>query len=233
MSILRLQYLHDINDCLEHEDSMNFYIKSERAFTRHHQEEIEIVFSGIDCVLNDERAIYCSSELTTGARLYDACREHKVKTRDELKAKLGKSWFATNIFEENVKLGKKFAQCVRNRLTDKTIVITPGPFMAPTWSQPEYLFFWEMLLRTRIKSACFNRNWQFSNGCTFEFAVAWDAGLPTLDHNGEPLKLEDGIQLMESAIHELEADGFDTSTLHENLGRLHAIQSGAGVLSPA
>ena len=192
-----------------------------------------MVFSAIDCVLNDERAIYCSSELTTGARLYEALRENKLKTAAELKEKLWKAWFGTHIFDANVKLGKEFAECVRNRLTDKTIVITPGPFTAPTWSQPEYLFFWEMLLRTRINSGCFNRNWQFSNGCTFEFAVALDAGLPTIDHNGEPLPLEAGIQLMESAIHQLETDGFDTSALRENLGRLHAIQSRAGVLSPA
>lgn len=192
-----------------------------------------MVFSGIDCVLNDERAIYCSSELTTGARLYEALRENKLKTAAELKEKLGKAWFGTHIFDANVKFGKEFAQCVRNRLTDKTIVITPGPFTAPTWSQPEYLFFWEELLRTRIKTGCFNRNWQFSNGCTFEFAVALDAGLPTIDHNGELLPLEDGIQLMESAIHQLETDGFDSSALRENLGRLHAIQSRADVLSPA
>ncbi|HYJ06952.1 MAG TPA: hypothetical protein VEX43_17610 [Chthoniobacterales bacterium] len=212
---------------------MNFYNKSEREFTRPHQEEIDMVFSGIDCVLNDERAIYCSCELTTGARLYAALREHKVKTAPELKEKLGKEWFSAKIFDANVKLGKEFAQCVRNRLTDKTLVITPGPFMAPTWTQPEYLFFWETLLRTRIKAGCFNRNWQFSNGCTFEFTVAVDEGLPTLDHNGEPLDLESGIQLIETATRELESDGFDTSTLRQNLERLHAIQSRTGALSPA
>jgi hypothetical protein len=214
---------------------MDFYSKSAREFTRDHEEEIDMVFSGIDCVLNDEPAIYCSSELTTGARLYAAFREHQVKTRDELKEKLGKPWFSANIFDANVKLGKQFAQCVRNRLTDKTIVITPGPFSAPArenWSQREYLFFWERLLRSwRIKSACFNQNWQFSNGCTFEFAVAHDARLPTLDHDGEPLELEEGIQLMESAIDRLESDGFDTAELRENLARLQVIHSAAPDLS--
>jgi hypothetical protein len=211
----------------------NFYSKSEREFTRHHQEEIDMVFSGIDCVLNDEKAIYCSSELTSGARLYDALRENKLKSAAELKEKLGKAWFGTHIFDENVKLGKEFAQCVRNRLTDKTIVITPGPFAAPSWSQPEYLFFWEMLLRTRIKSACFNRNWQFSNGCVFEFAVARDAGLTTLDQNGMPLDLDGGLQLIESAIRRLDADGFDTSPLSKSLEYLRTIRARDGVLSPA
>lgn len=190
-----------------------------------------MVFSGIDCVLNDERAIYCSSELTTGARLYEALRENKLKTAAELKEKLGRDWFGTNIFDVNVKLAKEFAQCVRNSLTDKTIVITPGPFVAPTWSQPEYLFFWETLLRTRIKSACFNRNWQFSNGCVFEFAVANDVGLQTLDHNGKSLDLYEGFLLIDSAIRRLAAEGFDTSKLAENLERLGAIRENAGALS--
>jgi hypothetical protein len=211
---------------------MSFYSPSEREFARLHREEIDMVFSGIDCVLNDERAIYCSSELTTGARLYEALRENKLKTAAELKGKLGKAWFSTNIFDANVKLGKEFAQCVRNSLTDKTIVITPGPFVAPTWSQPEYLFFWETLLRTRIKSACFNRNWQFSNGCAFEFAVAQDVGVPTLDHNGKPLELDEGFQLIESAIRRLDTDGFDASALRENLERLRTIRAHDGVFSP-
>ena len=210
---------------------MSFYTVSNREFTRHHREEIDMVFSGIDCVLNDERAIYCSSELTTGARLYDALRKNKLKTAAELKEKMGQAWFTTNIFDANVKLAKEFAQCVRNSLTDKTIVITPGPFVAPTWSQPEYLFFWETLLRTRIKSVCFNRNWQFSNGCVFEFAVANDAGLPTLDHNGKSLGLDEGFQLIDSAIRRLAAEGFDTSKLAENLERLDAVGENAGALS--
>jgi hypothetical protein len=210
---------------------MSFYTVSDREFTRHHREEIDMVFSGIDCVLNDEQAIYCSSELTTGARLYEALREHKLKTAAELKEKLGKAWFGTNIFDANVKLGKEFARCVRNRLTDKTIIITPGPFTAPTWSQPEYLFFWETLLRTRIKRACFNRNWQFSNGCVFEFAVAQDAGVETIDHNGKPLTLDEGFQLIESAIKRLDADEFDTSTLSTSLEYLRAIRAREGVLS--
>jgi hypothetical protein len=212
---------------------MSFYTVSDREFTRHHREEIDMVFSGIDCVLNDERAIYCSSELTTGARLYEALRENKLKTAAELKEKLGKAWFGTNIFDANVKLGKKFARCVRKSLTDKTIVITPGPFVAPTWSQPEYLFFWETLLRTRIKSACFNRNWQFSNGCAFEYAVAQDAGLPTLDHNGKPLELDEGVELIQSAIRRLDSDGFDVSGLRKSLEYLLAIRTRDGVFSPA
>jgi hypothetical protein len=212
---------------------MSFYTPSDSKFARLYQEEVEIVFSGIDCVLNDEQAIYCSSELTSGARLHDAMRDHKVKTRAELREKMGKTWYETNIFDANVKLGKEFAQSVRHALSDKTMVITPAPFLAPTWTQPEYLHFWEMLLRTKIKSVWFNRNWQFSNGCVFEFAVARDAAIPTLDHNGKTLDLDKAMQLIESAIGQLEIDGFDNSKLRENFARLHTIRTREHLFSAA
>jgi len=210
---------------------MSFYTPSNSNFTRLHQEEIDMVFSGIDCVLNDEKAIYCSSELTSGARLYDALRKNEVKTAAELKRKLGKAWWSKNIFDANVKLGKEFAQCVRDSLNDKTMVITPGPFFARDWSQPEYLFFWETLLRTRIGSAWFASNWQFSNGCTFEFAVSCDAKIPTFDYDGKPLELDKGVQLIELAIERLEKDGFDISKLAQNYERLRLMPKNVVVAS--
>jgi hypothetical protein len=99
-------------------------------------------------------------------------------------------------------------------------MITPAPFTAPGWTQPEYLAFWETLLRTRIKGVWLNRDWQFSNGCTFEFAVAVDAGLPTSDCQGQLLPVEIAKDLIRDAIAVLDADGFDTSALRLNLERV-------------
>ncbi len=205
-----------------------FHTPSDSKFTRHHHEEVEMVFSGMDCVLNGERAIYCSSELTTGLRLYTAMREHKVKSVAELKKKMGDEWYKTNIWDANTKLSSEFALSVRRASKDKDIVITPAPFTAPGWNQPEYLSFWETLLRTRIKSAWFNRNWQYSNGCTLEFAVALHAGLPTFDASGEILDWKAGIELIQAAISELDKDGFDVVKLRENLDKLQSIHASAG-----
>jgi hypothetical protein len=202
---------------------MSFYSPSDSKFTRLYHEEVEIAFSAIDCVLNREKSVYGSAELTTGLRLYEALREHKVKTRDELKQKMGAAWFTSNIWNPNVKSARDFTESVRHTLDDGTTVITPAPFTAPGWSQPEYLAFWETLLRTRTKSVWFSLNWQYSNGCTFEFAVAEDAGLPTFDHEGRPLGRSKGIELMRAAIQSLDEDGFNTSTLAENLKRVQTI----------
>jgi hypothetical protein len=187
---------------------MIFYSPSDSTFTRLYREEVEILFSALDCVLNREKATYASAELTSGRRLYDAMREFHVKTADDLKKLKGKDWYTTNIGDANVKAAQDFAADVRRKLGGKTLVITPAPFSAPGWTQPGYLAFWEQLLRTRISSSSFKPNWQYSNGCTFEFAVCVHAGVPTLDDQGKPLSVRQGAELMDAAIRD------------ENLARL-------------
>jgi hypothetical protein len=193
---------------------------SDSQFTRHHRDEVQMVSSAMDCVLHGGEVIYCSSELTSGYTLIGALLKHKLKTASELKQQMGSEWFQKNILDANVKAAVDFAEAVRANASGQTLVITPAPFSAPGWSQHEYLAFWETLLRTRIRFAWFNRNWQYSNGCVFEFAVAQDAGLPTFDRDGKVLDRETGIRLVQSSIDQLESDGFETQSRRKNLARL-------------
>jgi hypothetical protein len=200
---------------------MVFHSPSGSTFTRPYREEVEMAFSALDCVLNREKAISASAELTTGRRLYDALREFHVKTADELKALKGQDWYAAAIWDANAKSAQEFAAQVREKVSArKTLVITPAPFAAPGWTQPEYLAFWEQMLRTRIGSTWFKAAWQYSNGCTFEFAVCADAGVPTLDHQGNSLSICQAAEMMGTAIRDLAGSGFDTTKLRENLERL-------------
>jgi len=204
---------------------MIFYSLSDSTFTRVYREEVQMTFSALDCVLNGEKAVYCSTELTTGVRLYNEMRACHVKTADELKRLKGKDWYTANIWDVNLKGGGEFAARVRAHLRGTTLVITPGPFSAPGWTQPEYLAFWEQLLRTRISGTWFNHNWQYSNGCTFEFAVSTDAGVPTFDQQGNAFGVRQGAELIETAIRDLESSGFDASKLRENLARLEPVSA--------
>lgn len=198
----------------------NFLSPDDSEFTRHYQEESKMIFSAVDCVLHRGHVIYGSSEITTGLRLYEELHTRNLKTRDELKKRMGDAWYQTQIFGRNVALAIEFAEAVRSTLSDNTIVITPAPLKVPepSWDQTQYLAFWEDLLRTRVKSVWFNRNWQFSNGCAFEFAVALDAALPTFDHSGRVLARNEGIELITAAVHQVEQWGLDASKLRENLG---------------
>lgn len=202
---------------------MTFYSPTETQFTRHYREEVEMALSAVDCVLNGEKAVYASTELTSGRRLYDQLRAHALRTAPELRSLKGSDWCDANLWLKNVGAANEFARSVRGTIGNASLVITPAPFAAPGWSQPEYLAFWETLLRTRISAVWFNDNWQFSNGCTFEFAVAQDAGLPLFRADGTPLGLREGIALVEDAVSWLSSEGIDASKLEENLARLRTL----------
>jgi hypothetical protein len=206
---------------------MLFCSLSDSTFTRVYREEVDKAFSALDCMLNREKAIYAGAELTSGRRLYDAFREFHAKTVDELKQVKGKDWYGANIWNANVNAARDFAAQVREKVAGKTLVITPAPFSAPGWTPPEYLAFWEQMLRTRISSTWFKSDWQYSNGCTFEFAVCADAGLPTFDHQGDPLSVRQAAELIDAAIRDLGSSGFDTTKLRENLARLHPVATRA------
>lgn len=206
---------------------MSFYNPGDSPFTRLYREVVDMSLSAIDCVLNSEKAAYAGTELTTGLRLYNAMRAAGVKTADALKEVKGKDWYSANIWDANTKAAGEFAARVRANLQGKMLVITPAPFSALGWTQPEYLAFWEQLVRTRISASWFNLNWQYSNGCTFEFAVSVDAGVPMFDHEGHALDRRHGVQLIDGAIQALEKDCFDATKLRENLARFQPVPARA------
>jgi len=175
------------------------------------------MLSAMDCILHKHGVIYCSSEMTTGLRLFQVLRNHGLSSVGDLKRQFGDELYREKIFDTNCRFAVHFAEEVRHRFEDRTLVITPAPFTAPSWNQDEYLAFWEALIRTRVNAVWFNHNWQYSNGCTFEFAVAVDAGIPLYDHRGATLCADEAVKLIHSAIKEIDQWGFETKRLIKNL----------------
>lgn len=187
--------------------------------TRTFAEELASALSAMDCVLNGEKAIYASSELTTGRRLYALMCEAGVRDRHELRRRLGEDGWKRRLWDPNFAEALELARGVRAR-SGGALVLTPAPYVATGWSQPEYLSLWETVVRTRIGRVVFGRDWQYSNGCAFEFAVAVDAGLPVFAEDGTPISLEQGRALIAAAVAAVEADGFDAADLRQSLARL-------------
>lgn len=196
-----------------------------RRLERTYGAEAEIVLSMLDCALNGQKVLYGSSELTTGRRFYRLAQLYGVKDSEELRAKIGEARFVEELWEPNLRAASDFARNIRLHYQEREIVLTPGPFAAPGWSQPEYLAFWETLIRTRLRAAWFNDGWEYSSGCTFEFSVAIDAGLSTFDSEGEPLSYDRGLALSRHAVAKLERDGFDVGRLRGYVARLEAIRA--------
>lgn len=186
---------------------------------RTYAEEVRVALSAIDAVLHGEKAVYASSELTTGRRLYDLLAEHGVANRDELRLAMGEEIFLREVWEPYVREAMVMAEVLRQRLRGP-VVLSPAPFEAPGWSQAEYLAFWETLIRSRFSAVYFSPDWEYSNGCTFEMAVAIDVGLATFEDSGDPISLERARARIEAAIASVEGQGLSAQGLRENLARL-------------
>jgi hypothetical protein len=188
---------------------------STRQYSRHYREEREMALSALDCVLNGAKGIYASSELTTGGRAYGALDRSACRTAGELADPHRCALLKTNM-EEAV----RFAARLREHFGGRELVITPAPFEAPGWTQAEYLAYWEELIRTRVKAVYFNDGWALSNGCTFELAIALEAGVPTFAADCTPLPGDAAAEMVERAIAEVEARGYDAARLRINLERI-------------
>lgn len=180
--------------------------------TRSWREEADILFSMIDCLVLDREAVYASSEFTTGWRFYELCRRYGVRSGSELKKKLGDK-YKTELLIPNKEEGIRFARSLREK--GQPIVLTPNPFIAPGWSQPEYLGFWEEVISKKCRSVCFNQKWEYSNGCTFEYLVGVKAGKELFDHEGKSLGLGRAKRMIGQVIEDLQKEGFQLPGLNK------------------
>jgi hypothetical protein len=186
---------------------------------RTYGDEIASALSAFDCSLNGRKALYASSELTTGRRLFELMKEVGVLTPEELRTRIGDAEYRRRLWDPNLAEALDFARQVRD-LTGRDLVLTPGPFIAPGWNQEEYLALWETVIRTRIEALYFGPDWEYSNGCAFEFSVARDQGLPTFDATGAPMSREAGTARIAAAAADLASQGFEVPGLHLSLARL-------------
>ncbi|HBB95088.1 MAG TPA: hypothetical protein DC054_06830 [Blastocatellia bacterium] len=188
-------------------------------------DEINMSMSAFDCMLPDDAGIYCSSDITTGKRFYyEVLKRHEVRSEDELREKLGAEEFKkvqTDLIQANVARGVQFAEKLRER--GKINVVTPGPYFAKGFDQQHYLYLWEWFIIKKIYEVRFNHDWEFSNGCTLEYAIAAKKGIPRLDHEGNLLDLNVAIERVGTALEELKAEGFVTRKLAHNLDLMKTI----------
>jgi hypothetical protein len=188
-------------------------------------DEIQMVMSAFDCVLPDDAGIYCSSDVTTGKRFYlDLLPSHGVCSEDDLKKGLGEQRYKevkTELIQANVTRSLEFTERLRER--GLINLVNPGPFYARGFDQQHYLYLWEWVIIKKIYKIYFNEDWQYSNGCTLEFAIATKKGIPRLDDLDNPLDSPTAIVMIEQAVADLKQRGIATDRLEHNLALLRGL----------
>jgi hypothetical protein len=125
------------------------------------------------------------------------------------------------IIRHNIERGREFTENIRQR--GHVNLINPGPFTAPGFEQQHYHYLWEWVIVKKVYEAQFNEGWEYSNGCTLEYAIATRKGIPRLDHVGNCIDFPQAVQKIERAIDELTKYGIKAGMLADNLAKLKAL----------
>lgn len=183
-------------------------------------EAISEVISAFQCTAPEDGCMYLSSEITTGKRFYDLLRRHGVRSKEELKQKLGSDFSQTwrGLMDENLAQGHAFFDHI-HALGYRNL-INPGPFFAMGWEQEHYLYLWEWIIVNKCCETRFNSGWSYSNGCTLEYAIGLRKGIPRRHPDGRSLEAAKAIVQIEAALADLDASGIDAPTLRLNLQRI-------------
>jgi len=192
------------------------------------EEEVEVLFSLLDCVIPQREAVYASSEVFTGKRFYDLCLDNEARTADELQKKLGDQ-YRTVLLRKNTEKGLDFATRLRD-LGHKTVLMpaafNAGPLkLGQNWSGKQYKDFWSLVVAKKCHIVYMNEGWQFSEACVFDYLSGVKAGKRVLDHVGNPLILESARKMLATAVARLEEFGFEVPKLHDALVELKSFSS--------
>jgi len=176
------------------------------------------LIEAMDAVLHDHRdAVYVSTPITTGPQFVTwwQNRGHRLAKEDpEYQAEFGQ------VVADNIAAVRPLIERVERGLAGRPVIDPTrlGPIAG--WQQPDYHAFWVRVIHRFARTVVFAEGWEYSSGCSLEFAAAMADGLQTLDAELRPLSRQAGQARLAAATAELERAGLGGSLQHRVLGEL-------------
>ena len=160
-----------------------------------------------DCVISPSSAVYLSTPVTTGDRFYlwvkdggDPCKPSRT------------------IINANTDFA--YSTALQLRESTKKCVINPAAFYQESWTQEMYLSFWVAVIKRFASDVWLNTGWEFSNGCTYEYCAAIEAGIPCFAIDGQKMERLQAIELISVAIEKMSLVNMDTASIERMLEKL-------------
>lgn len=97
------------------------------------------------------------------------------------------------------------------------MLIDPTEVTVDGWSQREYMRFWAEVIELFADQMVMADGWELSTGCTFEFMLAWEIGIPVYDSECKLLDNSHVLELLNNAINTLDEVGRDSQMQAECL----------------
>jgi hypothetical protein len=161
-----------------------------------------------------ERPIgYLSVPLTTGRAYLDwHVRRRETPNSSDVGAQVAR--------RRVISANKQRAANVVGRLRDALpgTLIDPAQLLdVPGWEQPDYHALWVSVIEKYANTVIFIDEWQYSVGCTIEFAAAVRSDVSMLTERLTPLDVTVGVALIRSALAKYEAANLDSAPLSRSL----------------
>lgn len=165
------------------------------------------LLGGYETAYNEQgepEVVYMSTPITTGPGMVDYLRAGGDSNPD-LNGDLVRSEVIAANMEALPPVRDNIAGTFRNdMLIDPTEVTVDG------WSQREYMRFWAEVIELYADQMVMADGWELSTGCTFEFMLAWEIGIPVYDSECKMLDNAHVLELLNNAINTLDEVGRDS-----------------------
>lgn len=178
---------------------------------------ISIMLEVYKSVSDANGIFYCSAPITSGKRYINWLERIGQQFIDI--DKVSESYRESH-FKEVIEPNRKHANQIIQRLRQQTgkVVVDPTalPYI-PDWTQQDWRFFWQQVIERYVTMTFFIDDWQYSNGCAYEFLVSQKKGISVFDENQKILSLAKGVNLIREAIFRLQQRGATTTFIEEVL----------------
>ncbi len=145
--------------------------------------------------------VYLSTPITTGPRhlayRLEAALDPSIRIEERDRE------VARELTAENLRALEPIKAHVRSVLPAGAQVIDPTELDEPAWGQRDYHRFWIEVIRRFAEVVVFADGWEYSTGCSLEFATAVALGLPMFDSRIQRLDRSGARKLLEMAAIEL------------------------------
>ncbi len=185
-----------------------------------YEDQVIAMLEVLRSVIPDKNSIYISIPLTSGKRFIDWHDENNSKfTRAENNLENS----LLSVIEDNKRYAKDIVRKLRNRFSEIFI----DPLALPNingWSQDDYRDFWGRVVERYAKTVVCTNDWNYSSGCTYEFLVAKQNKILTVDETCGFISTEEGIRQIKLAIKEMESCKLPTGFLKNVVDALTEIK---------
>jgi len=179
-----------------------------------HEQQIDILLATLASIIDGRTAVYLSAPITSGKRFSEwhtkrngdfnpSHPEHQAEHQRE-------------VIDPNRAHAQSIARQLRSQWA-KVLIDPTAVADFPRWTQGDYRCLWARVIKQYVDTVIFVDNWQYSNGCAYEFLIAQQIGATTLRENRQPLLLPEGEQLIKMALADMRGQPFSSTFFLEQV----------------